>query len=42
MGMHYLDPVQYILGKDDTSPVEVWADAPQQHPTPAAPGGASR
>ena len=32
MGMHYLDPVQYILDKDDTSPVEVWADAPQQHP----------
>ncbi len=30
--MHYLDPVQYILGKDDTSPVEVWADGPQQHP----------
>lgn len=32
MGMHYLDPVQHILGKDDTSPVEVRADAPQQHP----------
>ena len=32
MGMHYLDPVQYILGKDDTSPVEVFADGPQQHP----------
>ena len=32
MGMHYLDPVQYILGKDDTSPVEVEADGPQQHP----------
>jgi len=32
MGMHYLDPVQYLLGKDDTSPVEVWADGPQQHP----------
>ena len=32
MGMHYLDPVQYVLGKDDTSPVEVWADGPQQHP----------
>jgi hypothetical protein len=32
MGMHYLDPVQYILGKDGTSPVEVWADCPQQHP----------
>jgi myo-inositol 2-dehydrogenase/D-chiro-inositol 1-dehydrogenase len=32
MGMHYLDPVQYILDKDETSPVEVWADSPQQHP----------
>ncbi|MDH4196768.1 MAG: Gfo/Idh/MocA family oxidoreductase [Candidatus Aminicenantes bacterium] len=32
MGMHYLDPVQYILGKDETSPVEVRADCPQQHP----------
>jgi hypothetical protein len=32
MGMHYLDPVQYILDKDRTSPVEVRADGPQQHP----------
>lgn len=32
MGQHYLDPVQYILGKDDTSPVRIEADAPQQHP----------
>jgi myo-inositol 2-dehydrogenase/D-chiro-inositol 1-dehydrogenase len=32
MGMHYLDPVQYILDKDDTSPIEVEADGPQQHP----------
>lgn len=32
MGQHYLDPVQYILGKDDTSPVSVAADAEQQHP----------
>ncbi len=32
MGQHYLDPVQYILGKDDTSPVEIVADASQQHP----------
>ena len=31
MGQHYLDPVQYILGKDDTSPVSVEIDAPQQH-----------
>jgi len=32
MGQHYLDPVQYLLGKDDTSPVAVEIDAPQQHP----------
>jgi len=31
MGQHYLDPVQYILGKDNTSPVEVEVDAPQSH-----------
>lgn len=30
MGQHYLDPVQYILGKDDESPVEIEADAPKQ------------
>jgi myo-inositol 2-dehydrogenase / D-chiro-inositol 1-dehydrogenase len=32
MGQHYLDPVQYLLGKDDTSPVLVEVDADQQHP----------
>lgn len=32
MGQHYLDPVQYLLGKDDTSPTEIEVDAPQQHP----------
>lgn len=32
MGQHYIDPVQYMLGKDDTSPVKVEVDAPQQHP----------
>ena len=32
MGMHYLDPVQYLLEKDATSPVEISADCPQQHP----------
>ncbi len=31
MGQHYMDPVQYFLGKDDTSPVSVEVDAPQQH-----------
>jgi len=28
MGQHYLDPVQYLLEKDDTSPIEVEAHAP--------------
>lgn len=32
MGQHYLDPVQYLLNKDDTSPVQIEADAPPQHP----------
>lgn len=32
MGQHYLDPVQYILGKDEESPVRVDVDAPPQHP----------
>ena len=32
MGQHYLDPVQYILNKDDESPVEIEAEAPPQHP----------
>jgi myo-inositol 2-dehydrogenase/D-chiro-inositol 1-dehydrogenase len=32
MGQHYLDPIQYFLGKDHTSPVSVEIDAPQQHP----------
>ncbi len=31
MGQHYLDPVQYMLGKDDTSPIKVEVDAPEQH-----------
>ena len=32
MGQHYIDPAQYLLGKDDTSPIEIEVDAPQQHP----------
>jgi predicted dehydrogenase len=32
MGMQYLDPVQYVLDKDGTGPVEVEAEGPQQHP----------
>jgi predicted dehydrogenase len=30
MGQHYLDPVQYILGKDDESPVRIEADTGPQ------------
>src|SRR5436190_2515319 len=30
MGQHYLDPIQYLLNKDDESPIEVEADAPKQ------------
>ncbi|AQT68674.1 Inositol 2-dehydrogenase [Anaerohalosphaera lusitana] len=31
MGQHYLDPVQFILGKDNTSPQEVIVETQQQH-----------
>jgi predicted dehydrogenase len=38
MGQHYLDPVQYILDKDGTSPVEVEAWAPWPvHPDAVGP-----
>lgn len=32
MGQHYIDPIQYFLGKDNISPVSVDVDAEQQHP----------
>jgi len=32
MGQHYIDPIQYFLGKDETNPVLVEVDAEQQHP----------
>ena len=32
MGQHFLDPIQYVMGKDGDSPVEIEADAPLQHP----------
>ncbi|MFP4056926.1 MAG: Gfo/Idh/MocA family oxidoreductase [Candidatus Brocadiia bacterium] len=35
MGQHYLDPFQWIYGKDDTSPVEIRAHAPPAHPEAA-------
>ncbi|MDR2144873.1 MAG: Gfo/Idh/MocA family oxidoreductase [Tannerella sp.] len=37
MGQHYMDPVQYMLDKDETSPVKVEVDAPQQHPDAVGP-----
>ena len=32
MGQHYIDPVIYMLGKDNEFPVKVEVDAPEQHP----------
>ena len=32
MGQHYLDPVQYLLEKDQTGPVTIEINAPQSHP----------
>ena len=32
MGQHYLDPVQYLLEKDNTSPVKIEIDGLPQHP----------
>ena len=32
MAQHYLDPLQYLLCKDDTSPVKVDYVGPKQHP----------
>jgi hypothetical protein len=32
MGQHHFDPVQWTLGKDDTSPVEIESYAPPAHP----------
>ncbi len=32
MAQHYLDPVQYIMGKDETSPVKIAYVGPKQHP----------
>ena len=32
MGQHYLDPVQYLMEKDDTSPIKVDVDCEPQHP----------
>jgi len=32
MGQHHFDPMQWVFGKDDTSPVEIEAYAPPAHP----------
>ncbi|MGO8927752.1 MAG: Gfo/Idh/MocA family oxidoreductase [Limisphaerales bacterium] len=32
MGQHYLDPVQYLLEKDNESPIQIEADTNPQHP----------
>jgi len=37
MGQHYLDPVQYFLGKDDDSPVHIEADTNPQDPDAVLP-----
>jgi len=37
MGQHYLDPVQYLLGKDNESPVRIEADTNPQHPDAVLP-----
>ena len=42
MGMHYLDPVQYLLEKDGTSPSRSKPTVPSSIPTPAAVGAVSR
>jgi predicted dehydrogenase len=40
MGQHYLDPVQYLLDKDNDSPVEIEAYAPwPTHPDACGPWG---
>lgn len=31
MGQHYIDPIQYFLGKDHTSPIMAEVDAEQQN-----------
>ena len=37
MGQHYLDPVQYILGKDNESPVQIEAETNPQDPDAVLP-----
>jgi len=37
MGQHFLDPAQFILGKDETSPVAVEVETQPQHPDAVLP-----
>lgn len=37
MGQHYLDPVQYLLDKDNESPTRIEADTNPQHPDAVLP-----
>ena len=37
MGQHYLDPITWLLGKDDTAPVKVEVSAPPAHPDVTGP-----
>ena len=37
MGQHFLDPAQYILGKDETGPVQIEVDTDKQHPDAVLP-----
>jgi len=39
MGQHYLDPIQYLLGKDHDSPVKIESHGPPQHPDAVLPWG---
>ena len=39
MGQHHFDPIQWVYGKDDTSPVEIEAYAPPAHPEACGMGG---
>jgi predicted dehydrogenase len=39
MGQHKLDPITWLLGKDDTAPVKIEANAPPAHPDVAGQWG---
>ena len=37
MGQHFLDPIQFLLAKDDDSPVRIESHGPPQHPDAVLP-----